>query len=129
MKIINLTPHDIILYDEEDCFLEEGKYTIRDNAAPIAILPSEGVARASQEIQECGYHIPCNGHMIPVRHVVYGEPKDLPAPQKGVCLIVSALTANAAKAASRSIDDLYVPHGTVRNEAGAVIGCTGFSKI
>lgn len=108
MKIVNLTPHDIVLYDEENCTLEEGKYTLQNNAVPIAILPSEGVARATQEIQECGYHIPCNGHMIPVRHVVYGEPKDLPAPQNGVYLIVSALTANAAKAAGRSTDDLYV---------------------
>lgn len=61
--------------------------------------------------------------------MVYGEPVGLPDWQEGVALIVSALTANAAAASGRRTDDLHIVQGLVRDEAGAVIGCTGFAKV
>lgn len=44
-------------------------------------------------------------------------------------LIVSIITANAAKANGRRVDDLLITTDTVRDETGRIVGCKAFARI
>lgn len=132
MEFINLTPHVVTVYAIDDCTeLPGGRgYTIRKCATPRTIFhPSGTVARATQR-QEWMPPVERDGVSIPVFNMTYGEPVGLPSDfsaDRGY--IVSALTANAAKATGRCTSDLFVVQGVVRDNNGAVIGCTGFAKV
>lgn len=131
MIFTNLTPHSVSVYAREDCIEQPGGrgYTRSSGAQPIAVFPPSGtVARAAQQ-QEDLSPVFVDDVAVPVCRMVYGEPVGLPDRQEGVALIVSALTANAAVASGRTTDDLFIVQGIVRDEAGAVIGCTGFAKV
>ncbi len=59
----------------------------------------------------------------------FGETIDLPEYQDGVYLVVSIITANAAKANGRRVDDLLITTDTVRDETGRIVGCKAFARI
>lgn len=110
MKIINLTPHTINIVDEA--------------GNKIADLLSEGEARAVQKNVSLG-----NLGDIPLVKTEFGEPIGLPEPSENTFYIVSAITANASKAAGRITDDLLLTAETVRNEKNQIIGCKALAKI
>lgn len=132
MEFINLTPHVVTVYAIAACIEQPGGrgYTLMEGATPLAVFqPSGTVARAAQR-QERLPSVECGDVSIPVCNMIYGEPVGLPSgfsADKGY--IVSALTANAAKATGRCTSDLFVVQGVVRDSNGAVIGCTGFAKV
>lgn len=107
--IKNMTPHTVVVYNGHDI---------------VAIFPSEGIARATQSTEHTGT---VDG--IPLVAMTYGIPADLPEPEPGVYLVVSALTAQAAKANGRTTDDLLLTAMPVRNIAGQIIGCQAFARI
>ena len=109
MRIKNLTPHPIKVYT---------------GRAVMATYISEGSARACQATERVGT---VDG--LPLVSMTYGEPVGLPDPEPGVYLIVSALTAQAAKAHGRPTDDLLLTALPVRNDAGQIIGCQAFARI
>lgn len=132
MEFINLTPHVVTIYAFAECSELSGGsgYTLKPNARVRAVFPPSGtVARATQHQEQLAPKNWQGMFDIPVCRMTYGEPVGLPYPTEGVGLIVSALTANAAKAAGRTTDDLFVVQGVVRDNNGAVIGCTGFAKV
>lgn len=102
MTIKNLTPHAVHVIDGE---------TVRT-------FESEGIARAAQTMEEAG-----NVGGIRMVRMSFGAPVDLPAPEEGVYLIVSAITVSAAKASGRTVSDLLLTADPVRDEAGRIIGC------
>ena len=106
--IVNLTPHSIT-YIHED-----GNQTI---------LPSAGIARASQTMTEAGM----SGDFRVV-NMQFGEPVGLPDYAPGTQYVVSAITVSAARAYGRTTDDLLLVADTVRNEAGQIIGCKAFAR-
>ena len=132
-QFINLTPHDVVLYDRKDCIvLPGGKgYGFSDeNQKPLPLVtfpPSGEVARATQQ-EEALPPVIGGGIEIPVSRMTYGAPVGLPEPREGVAYIVSALTANAAKAAGRTTDDLYLTQGMIR-EGNGIVGCVGFAQL
>lgn len=105
MELVNLTPHTINL-------IAENKIE--------TIVPSGTIARVLCS-SETLYGL--NG--FPVRTNKYGEVTGLPEPTPGKVFIVSALVAQAVKGR----EDILVPDGTVRDENGVIIGCTGFAVI
>lgn len=109
-KIKNLTPHAIFIVDEDG------------NA--VTVFESEGIARAEQKDEPAGE---LNG--IPLVKSTFGKPIDLPEPEKDEFLIVSLVTANAAKAAGRTTEDLLLTSGLVRDEQGRIIGCKAFAIV
>lgn len=109
-KIKNLTPHAIFIVDEDG------------NA--LTVFESEGIARAEQKDEPAGE---ING--IPLVKSTFGEPIDLPDPEENTYLIVSLVTANAAKAVGRTTEDLLLTSGLVRDEQGRIIGCKVFAVI
>lgn len=123
-KVINLTPHAINLYKLEDCAeITQGNYKtliLKEGVSPMMVLPSEGVARATQTKKQID-----TIEGIPVNATVYGDVEGLPEPSQGTFYVVSALTAQAAK--NRS--DLLIVDSTVRDADGKIVGCTAFGRI
>lgn len=128
MEIINLTPHDINFYEEEHTQKIRGCYYIIPGALPYHTIPASGITARAAQTEDNLPAIDCNGVRVPLLQMTYGNPVNLPEPEKGKAYVVSALTVAAAKAARRSTSDLYVVARTVRNEVGAVIGACALSK-
>ena len=128
MEIINLTPHDINFYEEEHTQKIKGCYYIIPGALPYHTIPASGITARAAQTEDNLPAIDCNGVRVPLLQMIYGDPVNLPEPEKGKAYVVSALTVAAAKAARRSTEDLYVVARTVRNEVGAVIGACALSK-
>ena len=128
MEIINLTPHDINFYEEEHTQKIKGCYYIIPGALPYHTIPASGITARAAQTEDNLPAIDCNGARVPLLQMTYGDPVNLPEPEKGKAYVVSALTVAAAKAAKRSTSDLYVVARTVRNEVGAVIGACALSK-
>ena len=105
MKIINLTPHPIVITDGP------------------TFPPSGKVARVSVQQVDDG---DING--VPVKKQTFGDIVDLPAPAPDTVYIVSALVLSAAKAAGRT--DCVAPNTAqaVRNDAGHIVSVPGFVR-
>ena len=100
-KIINLTPHDIVIVGEN------GNRTI----------PKSGtVARVESKSRSCGFF---DG--IPLSSVKFGAVTELPEYQPDTLLIVSAMV----RAAASDRPDLASPGELVRDAGGNVVGCRG----
>lgn len=134
MKIVNLTPHPVIIVREDDDGPEVGSVGFGPAAAEIrysvveTIAPSGVVARARQ-IDEAAGEIDINGVSVPLVTSTYGDPTDLPEPEEDTYYAVSILTAQAAKAAGRVTSDLLVTADPVRDEAGKIVGCRKFAVV
>lgn len=109
-KIVNLTPHAINIIGQE--------------GQAVATFASEGLARATQTQVVVGE---VNG--IELVKMSFGKTEELPAPEEGTYLVVSIITANAAKAEGRTIDDLLITADPVRDGEGKIIGCKRFAVI
>ena len=101
VKFVNLTPHTINLNDGR-------------------AFPSEGIARVSTTYTKPNANGICRQE--------YGEISGLPAPQKGVKYIVSAIVLAAAKAKGRK--DCVAPAtnhpAMVRDEQGHIVSVPCF---
>ena len=128
MEIINLTPHDINFYEEEHTQKIKGCYYIIPGALPYHTIPASGITARAAQTEDNLPAIDCNGVRVPLLQMTYGDPVNLPEPEKGKAYVVSPWTVAAAKAAKRSTSDLSVVATTVRNEVGAVIGACALSK-
>ncbi len=106
MSIINLTPHEINIYNAQKEL--------------IISVPSSGQARVQTRTAQVALE-----HGIPLFHTVYGEVEGLPGEQPGdeVIIIVSLLV----KQELPDRLDLFSPGELLRNEAGQPIGCIGLS--
>lgn len=128
MKIINLTPHLVNLYSTADVEeTQQGSYkslTLKEGVQPLAVFPSEGVARASAVKAEVD-HLEIGGQVVAVNATTYGTPEGLPESVEGTYYIVSALTAQAAGGRK----DLLIVDSTVRDGDGRICGCTAFGRV
>lgn len=102
--IINCTPHDITILDENNKIIK-------------VIKPSGIVARLSETITEEGF---CDDIRIISKKYTKEE---LPPEEFNTYYIVSGLVALHTQR-----DDLLIPN-TVRNEEGQIIGCNSFARI
>lgn len=111
-KLINLTPHDIILFAE-------------DKKTYLQTIPSSGVARVISQQTQLQY---VNGY--PVNAVEFTGVKDLPLPQIGTIYIVSSFVLQHLQGERRDLlaPNTLVPE-TVRTSKGALLGITGFISI
>lgn len=108
MKLINLTPHDIII-----------RLPDRDR-----VIPASGtVARVATSHELVGE---IDG--IPVSVQTFGQIEGLPEPRDGVFYIVSAIVLSAAKELGRT--DVVAPDTAraIRNEAGQIVAVPGLVR-
>jgi len=129
--IRNLTPHDIVVLDDENKI--------------SGIIPSSGIiARVSTKVVNLGTEkflnydldILCNGEYlkdfdedtewvsVKISKTEFGEVIDLPKPDKKTIYIVSQLVKNSPEGRLRT--DLVVPTEMVRDENNNIIGCRSF---
>ena len=107
VKIVNLTPHEIMVYDAA-------------GESVLQVIPSSGMARAAQTREPLA---DING--IPVSKTGYGAVEGLPDQRDGVVYIVSVLTAQAAP----DRKDLYIVDELVRDDTGRILGCKALAQI
>lgn len=103
MSIINLTPHEINIYNERKEFIQS--------------IPSSGVARCTVEkklIMKIG--------PVDIYETIFGEVEGLPPSNGDVIIIVSMLARQASKRG-----DLVSPGELLRDDSGYPIGCIGLS--
>lgn len=128
MKYINLTPHELVQYNPDECRVEilGGKKTfyLTEGQKPEGTYPSSGLARATEK-KVTDDHLESFGRQVEVHNNTYGEAVGLPEPQNGTMYIVSVQTAKAALYRN----DLLVVDDTVRNEEGRIVGYTSFAHI
>lgn len=134
MSVIrNLTPHALVLLTEDSAGEVAGNVGFGRAAREaqfrlVAELPSEGVARATTSVDQIGM-VEVDGELLPVTKTVFGGTADLPLPADGIRLVVSLITATAAKEEGRATDDLLVVGEAVRDSSGRIIGTTGFGAV
>jgi hypothetical protein len=104
MKIVNLTPHKVVLF--------KGNEIIRE-------FESKGLARATQTSAVVGT---IDG--IDICKNIYGEVSGLPEEAPDTFYIVSKIVMDACP----SRNDLLLPNDSVRNEQGQIVGCRSFAR-
>lgn len=113
MPIINLTPHDICVYDAD------GKHIIRTYPASGTVARVKSTTEIVGEIDG-----------IAIARSAFGAIEGLPDPQPGTTYIVSLLVLQAA---SGKRDDLIGPDtgpgSVVRDENGQIVGVRRFQII
>jgi len=104
MKLINLTPHEVIL-----CGIK---------------IPASGQQARVATTRKLGVYTVVGEWPVPVYHTVFGAVTGLPEAAEGVGYIVSALVRSAAPERR----DLYSPADLQRDATGAVIGCESLDQ-
>lgn len=64
MKLVNLTPHEVVFFRQSDCVKTPRGFVLTANADPVLRVPSTGLARADAAERELGY-VECNGVVLP----------------------------------------------------------------
>lgn len=105
VKIVNLTPHSLYLWKDEE---------------HVAEIPSSGNVRVLTKSVQVGTFC-FNGIEMPAYETKYGEVEGLPEPQEGVVYVVSMLV----KMACEDRTDLYSPSQLKRDESGRIVGMYG----
>jgi len=103
VPFVNLTPHEIKIYDENDQLV-------------ATVPPSGTVARVSVTYKKVGRF-----EMAPLYKAKYGSVEDLPDPKPGIMYIVSGMV----KAAIPDREDVTAPGELIRDPNGKPIGCRG----
>jgi hypothetical protein len=112
MRLVNLTPHTLNIHAQGINEIEP---------CVINLAPSGTVARVSV-MREWAPPILLAGDMeVPVSTTRMGEVVDLPAPRRGVALIVSGMVLDSLVGRP----DVYAPGELVRDTSGRPIGCKG----
>jgi hypothetical protein len=116
VKLINLTPHEVVVYDQT------GQNIV------LRIPPSGKVARVSVSTETVGE---ING--VAVRKTTYGDIQDLPDPQPGVIYVVSTLVLIALKDKGIIRTDIVSPDtnpdSALRDTSGKIIGVKYFQVV
>ena len=115
-KIVNLTPHDLVVYDEMG---EE----------EITRLPRAGeMARVETQAKEVG-EFSINGHSVPLVETSFGDVVNLPEEKDGTIYVVSILVVQAVRDLR---DDVVAPDtgpaSVVRDDGGNILGVRRFTR-
>lgn len=120
MKLVNLTPHEINIYD------------VTGERLILSVPPSGKVARCAQADNQMDSIVVQDGDelmAIPIMASTFGavdglpEPSNLMAERRGYIVSRMALDAEA----DRQRRDIFAPGPAVRDGDGRIIGCRGLS--
>lgn len=119
VQYVNCTPHPVNIY-------------ALDGVTLLGTIPKSGILpRASEETVQAGWDEVENlgGIRVPSVKTTYGKLEGCPDPVDGVVLIVSFITAKAAKDTGRTTEDLRIPGKGIRDENGLIIGACGTAIV
>ena len=136
MNILNFTGHDINLFKEEDCVINErNQLMVPDRTyRPTAVIKPQGCIRAKTKQALIGA-LKINPQFdCKVNKIIYGEPMGIPNDYDPNSIdtfyIVSVLAAKAMNQKyGKKLTNLLIVNNSVRNLDGNVIGCTGFAHV
>ncbi len=122
--IINLTPHEVVIYSSMDCILRDGRLYLRENEdehpQPLRVYPAAEVpARVVVDYENDGVANGICFFRLKVKNIL-----SLPEPKKNTWYIVSKIVAQACPERT----DLIIPGTMVRDKNGAVVGCVNFTR-
>lgn len=128
-RIINLTPHPVVLLEVEENKIEQDKngtyYANPADVIPRHTILSSGIARVKMN------NIPGGAISgIDVVDVEY-DLVNLPEPITGTHLIVSQVVAQVVAITGRETSDLLIPDGIIKSKTtpGHVLGCRRLKKM
>jgi hypothetical protein len=129
--LVNLTPHAVVLLVEDRRgqvigTLGYGRDKVERWFRPVIEIPSQGVARVKTVTIVVG-EIKVENEHFPITKTSFTKPENLPTPDGKTLFITSLITAQAAKAAGRTTEDLLVVGETVRDAEGRILGCVSLS--
>ena len=134
MRILNFTPHDVVILDGAEYRADIRKYVATDNTTEVARIPSSGILSAKIET---AFKDIVNG--IPVyRKSVTGIDKIIGIDEipESVCaddiIVVSALYASAYAMIYGHTEQLYTisdPVYDVNGDSISVVGCRGICEM
>ena len=109
LRLVNLTPHELKLYDE-------------DGRLIVTLPPSGQIARVSTKEMKIG-ELDGEVDSIPVFTTMYGDVEGLPPREEDTYYIVSRMVLNHPSLKDR--EDVFAPGKLLRDENGRVIGAVG----
>lgn len=128
MRILNYTPHDIVILDGAEYRADIRKYVTTNNTTEVARIPSSGILSAKIET---AFTDTVNG--IPVyRKAVIGIDEIPDSVSADDIIIVSALYASAYALIHGDTDQLYTisdPVYEVNFDSISVVGCRGICEM
>lgn len=114
MNAINLTPHEINIVGNE------GKVLL--SVAPCGVIGRADEVRTNlDKLSLPGVEVPC-------AKMDFTAANSIPAPVEGTILIVSVLTAQAARRSGRT-SDIYFPTDLVRDDRGRIVGARMLAQL
>lgn len=108
MKLVNCTPHDVVITDVLGMYLS---------------FPASGICPRVSSKEVPTDTIEVGGSVIATCRREYGAVEGLPEPAEDTLYIVSSMV----KAACPDRADLVVPHDFYRNEKGDIVACKKFA--
>lgn len=109
MRIVNLTPHNVTLCNEE-------------SEAIVQIPPSGQISRVKTQATKVG-EVEVDGNCIPIVSTNYGEVEDLPNPEPETTYVVSVLVLQALRGQrSDVVAPDTGPESVVRDGEGHIFG-------
>jgi len=124
--IVNLTPHDVAIYNVSDCILNNGRLYLSEKEdmeypEPLRVYPA---AKEPARV----YFVKGDPGMVDgilVNHWMPHGVTGLPGQKTDTYYIVSKMLAQALPERK----DLIFPGTVVRNGSGDVVGCIDFSRV
>ena len=113
MRLVNLTPHPLVLCDAE-------------GNPRITLAPAGAAVRCKEQRTTLGNIRVSEEFEIPMTKVGYGDLAGLPDPAPETMYVVSVIAASAVKAAGR--DDILITDLAVRDETGRITGCRALAR-
>lgn len=133
--LLNFTGHDLNVYREEDCIVNDrNQLTVPNGMNPAFVLKPKGCIRAKSIQKTVDFVKVTDGLKLRVNEVAYGEPYGIPQDynpdDEDNYYIVSVLAAKAMNSKyGKTLNNLITVNNTVRDNKGSIIGCSGFSKV
>lgn len=121
--VVNLTPHDVDIYNTSDCILQDGYLCLREDTdpQPLLVYPATNEPARVTFMQETAGMV--DGTLI--YRWVPREITGLPEPKPGTYYIVSKMLAQALP----EREDLIFPGSVVLDADVRVVGCIDFSRV
>ena len=112
MRLVNLTPHAL---------------TVMASDGNVRIFArGQTVARVETRREACAFPFILNGVEFPLHITTFGDIVGLPPRNGEDVFVVSALVRSHPSCEGR--DDVVSPGELIRDSAGNVIGCNGFTR-
>lgn len=123
MKVINCCPHEVAVIEGSVYDPSSGKSI---GGKEILRFPKSGFVASARSSVELVAPVKVGEISVPTCKRTFARVTELP--KEGDLYIVSSLYAQAVKELGGNVSNLLIPYGSVVNEQGKIVGCTGLVR-